>query len=275
MTVAALSREVGKDGLLIADVRSVVTYERDRYSVREDKVASEYALTIYVNDQEFATVVCTPDYLEDMVIGFLASEGVIKDILQLRQLLVNRRSGTVRVSVDDLPALTHAFYNKRYIGSCCGKSRQSFYFQNDAYTARKATDSVHLTARQVFALMDRLDEEASLFRETGGVHIAGLGDVSGDMLTRSDIGRHNALDKLYGHALREGISLAGKVVTFSGRLSSEVLLKVAKIGVAVVLCKSAPTALALDMAQELNLTTVGFVRSGSFNVYTNAWRIEG
>lgn len=275
MSVPALMTRLGQDGLPVTAVRPVVTYERGAYRTREDKVATEYALTLYVNDREFATVVCTPDYIEDMVVGFLASEGLIREVGQIRQLLVNRRNGTVRVRVDDLPQLTQEFYNKRYIGSCCGKSRQSFYFQNDAYTARKATDPLRLTADQIFALMDRLDREADIFHETGGVHIAGLGDASGQMLTRVDIGRHNALDKLYGFALREGITLTGKVVTFSGRLSSEVLLKVAKIGVGIVLCKSAPTALALDIAEELNLTAVGFVRAGSFNVYTHAWRIEG
>ena len=85
--------------------------------------------------------------------------------------------------------------------------------------------------------------------------------------------RHNALDKLYGYALRQQLSLAGKVLTFSGRLSSEVVLKVAKLGVGIVLARSAPTALALDIADELNITAVGFVRNGSFNVYTHPRRI--
>ena len=93
------------------------------------------------------------------------------------------------------------------------------------------------------------------------------------VLARADIGRHNALDKIYGHCLRTGESLAGTAVAFSGRISSEVLLKVAKIGVGVVIARGAPTALAIDLAEELNITAIGFVRGRAFNVYSHPWRL--
>lgn len=91
---------------------------------------------------------------------------------------------------------------------------------------------------------------------------------------RTDIGRHNALDKLYGHCLLNGMSVRDKLIVFSGRISSEVLLKAAKIGVSIVISKSAPTELAIQMAEELNITAIGFVRNGSFNVYTHPERIR-
>lgn len=90
---------------------------------------------------------------------------------------------------------------------------------------------------------------------------------------RLDIGRHNALDKIYGYCLRNHISLKDKVLAFSGRISSEILAKVAKIGCEIVLSKSAPTELALELAEELGITTVGFIRSRSLNVYTRSDRI--
>ena len=93
------------------------------------------------------------------------------------------------------------------------------------------------------------------------------------VLSRTDIGRHNALDKLYGHTLMQRESMTGKLIAFSGRLSSEVVLKCAKIGIGVVLAKSAPTALALEIADELGITAVGFVREGSFQVYSHPWRV--
>lgn len=122
--------------------------------------------------------------------------------------------------------------------------------------------------------MKQLDNAAHLFHETGGVHIAGLCTTDQLLHARADIGRHNALDKLYGFALQHNLAIEQKVITFSGRLSSEVLLKVAKIGVGIVLANSAPTALALDMAEALNITTVGFVRGDSLNVYTHHWRVD-
>lgn len=88
-----------------------------------------------------------------------------------------------------------------------------------------------------------------------------------------DIGRHNALDKIYGHCLKNGISMEGKAIVFSGRISSEILLKVAKIGCELILSKSAPTELALELAEGLGITTVGFIRNDSLNIYTCPERI--
>lgn len=245
------------------------------FTKREDLVATEYALTIYVNQQELATVVCTPEYVQDLVVGFLASEGIIRSIDQITTIDLKSYRGAVYVQTVSKHNFNQSFFNKRYIGSCCGKSRQSFYFYNDAQTAKPVVNDMRLTPEDVLTLMTSLDKEADLFKETGGVHIARLTDVSGNGVSRSDIGRHNALDKLYGYMLRTNTSPTGKVIVFSGRLSSEVLLKVAKLGVGIVMAKSAPTALALAIANELHITAIGFVRNDSFNVYTHPSRLLG
>lgn len=239
-----------------------------------DSVVTEYALTVYVNDEEMATVVCSPEHMEDLVTGFLASEGVIRSIDQIEELYVNSLRGIARVKTSNKVNFNQDFYNKRYIASCCGKSRQTFYFYNDAHTARKITDSFQIHPDDVFRAMEAMEDSSFVFHHTGGVHTASLADNGEIILSRSDIGRHNALDKIYGYALRNQLDLTGKFITFSGRLSSEVLLKVSKIGVGMVLAKSAPTKLALDIADELNITTVGFVRGKTFNIYTHPERIK-
>lgn len=273
---------IGKDGLPITATARVVRVcegeEDGRMLSRDDQVASEYALTVFVNDRELATVVCTPEYMEDLTIGFLASEGVVRSLDQVESVELSRLQGTVRVRTRTPVNYNQDYYNKRYIASCCGKSRQTFYFTNDAHTAQVVEDDVTLDRDDVFRIMERLEADAALFHATGGVHIAALADLrqaDEAVVARTDIGRHNALDKLFGYVLRNQVPLAGKVISFSGRLSSEVLLKVSKIGVGVVLAKSAPTALAIDMADELGITAVGFVRSRSFNVYSHPWRIIG
>lgn len=267
-----MPQDVG--GLELTKARNILRIEGSQVSEDSAIVAAEYALTIFVNDEELATVVCTPEYLEDMVIGFLASEGVIRSIDQVTEVSISQYRGVARVRTTNTVNFNQAFYNKRYIASCCGKSRQTFYFYNDAHTAKTSTATEHLHVQQILHLMDQLDEAAGLFRVTGGVHIAGLCSSTTLLHARTDIGRHNALDKLYGYALQARLTLENTIVTFSGRLSSEVLLKVAKIGAGIVLAKSAPTALALDTAEALNITTVGFIRGDALNVYTHPWRID-
>jgi FdhD protein len=219
-------------------------------------------------------MVCSPQYIEDMVIGYLASEGVIRAYTDIKNIWVQEKEGYVHVTIDKLNPYFQNLQNKRYITSCCGASRQGFVFINDALTAKKMNGiSVELSIKDCFQLMNKLQQSAATFQETGGVHNAAICDKNGFMLSRMDIGRHNALDKLYGYCLKHHISIRDKVVVFSGRISSEILLKVAKIGCEVVLSKSAPTELALNLAEELGITTVGFIRNDSLNIYTCPERI--
>ena len=126
--------------------------------------------------------------------------------------------------------------------------------------------------RGLFSVNERNAQSADTFHHTGGVHNA-LCDVNGIILSRMDIGRHNALDKIYGYCLRNDISIKDKIIVFSGRISSEILLKVAKIGCEIILSKSAPTELALQLAEDLGITTIGFIRNHSLNVYTHPERV--
>ncbi|WP_430130930.1 formate dehydrogenase accessory sulfurtransferase FdhD [Priestia aryabhattai] len=240
----------------------------------EDKIVTEFPVTVKINEEEFVTMVCSPQYIEDMVIGYLASEGVIREYKDIKNIWVQEKEGYVHVTIDKLNPYFQNLQNKRYITSCCGASRQGFVFINDALTAKKMNDiSVELSIKDCFQLMNKLQQSAATFQETGGVHNAAICDKNGFMLSRMDIGRHNALDKLYGYCLKNHISIRDKVVVFSGRISSEILLKVAKIGCEIVLSKSAPTELALNLAEELKITTVGFIRNDSLNIYTCPERI--
>ncbi|MFY2252132.1 formate dehydrogenase accessory sulfurtransferase FdhD [Priestia megaterium] len=254
--------------------RTVLRFKNGEMESVEDKIVTEFPVTVKINEEEFVTMVCSPQYIEDMVIGYLASEGVIGEYKDIKNIWVQEKEGYVHVTIDKLNPYFQNLQNKRYITSCCGASRQGFVFINDALTAKKMNDiSVELSIKDCFQLMNKLQQSAATFQETGGVHNAAICDKNGFMLSRMDIGRHNALDKLYGYCLKHHISIRDKVVVFSGRISSEILLKVAKIGCEVVLSKSAPTELALNLAEELRITTVGFIRSDSLNIYTCPERI--
>jgi FdhD protein len=142
-------------------------------------------------------------------------------------------------------------------------------------TAKTVMTKSTVTPEQCHNLMKQLQESSSHFQLTGGVHNAGLCTSDGIVVSRTDIGRHNALDKLFGYCIMNRILLKDKIIVFSGRISSEVLLKAAKIGVGIILSKSAPTNLALDLAEDLGITAVGFIRGNGFNVYTHQERIQG
>lgn len=255
--------------------RQIIHVENNRAKTVEDTIVTEYPVTVKVNQEEFVTMVCTPEHIEDMVIGYLASENIIRRYSDITDLWIQEKEGFAHVTTNKLNPYYEKFQNKRYITSCCGMSRQGFVFVNDALTAKKMESvTVQITPDDCYRLMNEMQNSAVTFQKTGGVHNAALCDVNGVLISRMDIGRHNALDKIYGYCLKNDISIRDKVLVFSGRISSEILLKVAKIGCEIVLSKSAPTELALQLAEELGITAVGFIRNQSLNIYTHPQRIK-
>lgn len=252
----------------------VLRYENGIVQVVEDVIVTEYPITIILNGQEFATIVCSPEHIEELVVGFLASEGIIGTIEDIMELQIIETTGRAIVTTHRVNKFNEMFHSKRYVTSCCGKSRQSFYFYNDARMLKPIeTKNKMLSIENCFRLMEMMQKSSTIFQETGGVHNAALCDENGIIVSRTDIGRHNALDKIYGYCLRHSISIEDKVIVFSGRISSEVLLKVAKIKCGIVLSKAAPTELALRLAEELCITAVGFIRNKALNIYTYPERI--
>lgn len=257
---------------LVTIQQPIIRYVDEEMRELSDEIAIEYPLTIVVDGEEFATMVCTPTHIEELVVGFLASEGLIRFPDEILSLTVEQTRGFAYVELKHKKSISKEFHSKRFIGSCCGKSRQ-FYLHNDARTAKTVLSQNKITVDQCFSLMKQMQDHSRDFQITGGVHNATLCTPDELILMRTDIGRHNALDKIYGHMIQHRISPSDKIIAFSGRISSEVLLKVAKMGVGIILSKSAPTTLALDLAHDLGITAIGFIRNSSMNVYTHPDRV--
>ncbi|GAA0373079.1 formate dehydrogenase accessory sulfurtransferase FdhD [Bacillus horti] len=251
---------------------SAYKYDGRERSSFEDEIVLEYPFTVHLDGEEFATMVCTPTHVQDLIVGFLASEGIIQSYGDIESLSIDKTAGFAYIELQNKRNVNKTMVSKRVIGSCCGKSRQ-FYFLNDAKTAKTIMTRNQISADQCIALMKQLQQSSEDFQKTGGLHNAALSDASSLLVTRSDIGRHNALDKIYGHTLQHSISMKDKIIVFSGRISSEVVLKVSKIGVGILLSKSAPSNLALELAEDLGITTVGFIRDQRMNIYTHPERI--
>lgn len=255
--------------------RIIHRFSNGQFTQIEDAIVTEHPITIRINGKELMTIVCSPEYIEDMVVGFLISERIIKKYEDITEIRMEEDFTFIHITAERVFPFYEQLNHKRYISSCCGMSRQGFIFANDRLTVKRMTEkNVALTPENCFDLMRELESKATLFQHTGGVHNAALCDQNGIILARMDIGRHNALDKIYGYCLKNNISVHDKTIVFSGRISSEILLKVAKIGCEIILSKSAPTELALTLAEELGITTVGFIRGNDFNLYTHPERIQ-
>lgn len=249
-----------------------IRFNEGAATLEDETIAIEYPLTIYVNHDEFATMVCTPMNMRELIIGFLAAEGIIRTYEEIKSIQIDEERGFAYVDLYKQLEQDHHDHSSRFIGSCCGKSRQ-FYFKSDVRTAKTVMSKMTIHAQACLDLMDQLQTLSNHFQKTGGVHNAALCTVDQLVTIRTDIGRHNALDKIYGHVIKNNIPLNNKLIVFSGRISSEVLLKVSKMGVGIIVSKSAPTDLALRLAEDLGITAIGFARRNKMNVYTHQHRV--
>jgi len=239
----------------------------------EDVVVRESPLTIILNDHELATLLCTPAELKHLAIGFLFSEGLVESRDGIKKVVVDDRVGVVRVEADctEEPGSDAVF--KRFITSGCGRGA-SFYSAADVQGQPKVESRTEISPTGVLALVKDFQRRSQVYRATGGVHSAALCDAMDILVFSEDIGRHNAIDKVFGECVLNGIATDDRIVVTSGRISSEILLKVARRNIPVIVSKSAPTNLGLKLASDLGVTLVGFVRGGRMNVYTHDWRIK-
>ncbi|AEG59038.1 formate dehydrogenase accessory sulfurtransferase FdhD [Desulforamulus ruminis] len=252
---------------------NIVKIKGDKILHTEDPIVREVPVTLFLNGREFVTMVCSPEGLEELAVGFLCSEGLLQSPEDLNNIQIDYENGTVHIEA--LEGESEKKFLKRNITSCCGRGRPVFYFVNDAKSMNKITTPLLVTPGQVWNLSDRLEEMSVLFQQTGGVHNAALCAPTEVILFYEDVGRHNAVDKIFGRAFLNGISLEDKILVFSGRVSSEIVIKVGKMGLPVIISRSAPTDLGIEMAEKLGITIVGFAKGERMNVYTYPERILG
>jgi len=245
----------------------------------EDVVAVEEPLEIRVEGRSVAVVMRTPGHDRELAAGFLLTEGIIKtarDIFDITSCVTGGSTGNVIDIALANPRLYDPSKFTRHVftsSSCgiCGKTSV------DAVMKRrpKLHDEIRVSSKLIGQLPARLSRKQTAFKATGGLHACALFDVAGKLgELREDVGRHNALDKLIGHALlAQETPLAGRIVLLSGRASFEIIQKALAAGIPIVAAVSAPSSLAVELARDSNQTLIGFLRPPSFNIYTHVDRV--
>ena len=196
------------------------------------------------------------------------SEGLIKKKEDVTKVRVDSEKGIAYVYTKNQSSLSKNLHGKRTITTGCGKGTV-FYNVVDSFRSKKIENNVKIDTKKITDIVRVFNKKSKLFLKTGGVHSCALSDGEDILIFEEDIGRHNALDKIIGKVFMEDIDVSDKMILTSGRISSEVLIKMAKVGIPIIVSRSAPTNLTLEIAKELNITVIGFVRGDKMNMYSN------
>jgi FdhD protein len=237
----------------------------------DELVAVEFPVTLILNNQELVTLLCSPQNIDYLAIGFLYSEGLLKSKDDIKNIIVDDQRGVVRLETAEGKEISQDTLFKRLITSGCGKGT-SFYSPADV-TSQKIDSPITISAADIFALTKQFQGQSEVYATTHGVHSAALCDNKGILAFSEDIGRHNALDKIFGQCLLQNIPTKDRLIITSGRVSSEMVHKVAKRSIPILISISAPTNLGVRLADELKITLIGFARGRRMNVYTQGWRV--
>jgi len=239
-----------------------------------DTVAEEKPLHLFVNTAYWATILCTPEQLKEMAVGHLLSEGVIKFISEIREVILNEEEGicTVKlqegINVEDRVRLSRL--HQRVITSACGEGSPHQYKGK----MPSVESNLKVDAKIIFDCVNQLNIKAEQFRQTGGVHVAAIYRPDGTLIALAeDVGRHNAVDKVIGIAALKNVCFDTCFLALSGRISGDVAFKAAKVGIPIVASIAAALSSGISLAQTANLTLVGFVRGKRMNIYTSSERI--
>jgi len=267
--------------------RRIWTVDNGQIRRKSDYLAGEEPLEIQLSaggDQRTAAITMrTPGHDYELAAGFLYNEGIIQnklDILQMTYCVGDERElqeynmlnvNLRREQLPDLPQLDRHFFTTSACG-VCGKTVLDELAKRDL---PPLTPGPHVSPALLAHLPDRLREAQTIFESTGGLHAAALFDRDGRLIeVREDVGRHNALDKLIGWGLlQKQLPFHDKILLVSGRASYELLQKCRVAGVSIFCAVSAPSSLAVELAEQFGITLIGFLRGARFNIYTNVERI--
>lgn len=251
--------------------RRAISYDRfefRKWEPLQSETIVEAPVSLTVNGEPWLTFMCTPTDLEAMAIGFLYNEGVVAGMEEVADIRLCEHGDNVDVWLKRSVLQPSSW--RRTSGCTGGVTAVDLLAMPDV-----AFDPglPRLEPDTIGRLVDLLFESQELYRETGGVHTSMLSDGQGMVLAAEDIGRHNTLDKIAGLCLMQGVWPQTRMLITTGRISSEMLQKAARLQAPVLISRTSPSSLSIEMAERYGITLIGYARRQRFNVYTNPQRL--
>ena len=241
-------------------MRTYFQLKGGRFQEVKAEVVREQPLTVYVNGERFLTLLCSPFDLEPLVLGYLWMEKVIAGLDEIAGLSVSEVDGRADVTLTRPVTLP----TERILTSGCGGG---ITFRIDPRLFPRVRSTLKVKPEALAARLHDLLRDARHYHASRGIHGAALADADRVLLVAEDVGRHNAVDKLKGLALLRGLPTDNRILLSTGRVSSEMLLKAARMGVPLIASRTSPTEMAVALAEQLGITVAGYVRGDGLNLY--------
>jgi FdhD protein len=233
----------------------------------------EYPISLILNGYEIAVFQLTKYDLEDWTYGYLFSEGFIQESMDIAAITVNEEMGSINVTLRNDFDEEQFFSKKKHYTAGCGRG-VTFFSMTDVKNFERISSDTTYKLSYLLKKRSEFAQNSSLYLETGGMHGACIIDESGNLTIREDIGRHNAVDKIIGHALRNGMQPDRLILLTTGRVSYEMLSKAAKFGFAIIGSRTAATKQAVQLANYLNIEVIGYLRGKMATIYTSTGRVK-
>ena len=243
-------------------------FHNDKIEKVDAHLPTEAPVSLTVNGEAWLTFMCTPSQLEALAIGFLFNEGIIQDFSEVANVRVCEHGDNVDIW------LNHAAEKpKKWTRTSGCTGGMTSVEANVDFGLAQHQNGAMLSPKQIPVLLKMLDDNQTLYRETGGVHTSLLTDGKNNIISAEDIGRHNTLDKIAGIALMENITFEQRILLSTGRISSEMMQKATRLGASVVISRTSPSSISVKLAEKYGITLIGYAKRHRFNVYTHAERI--
>ena len=237
---------------------------------KDVEVCIEESITLIINEKSRLNLICTPQMVEELIIGYIFTEGICSSIDQVKEIsYLSDKIFLINIS-KEIKQSEEWFQNLEIRSSGCVGLKNEYLDMNF-----KINSKFQITPKIIFKSQEILKTKGIIWQKSGGTHMSGLFNSNGNLITYSeDIGRHNTIDKIIGFAIIRNYNLSNTYICTSGRLSAGMVAKVARVGIPILISISAPIFQGIKLAKKLGVTLIGFSRDPALNIYSHEERIK-